>query len=87
LICEFAQKRVLSRHLFWLSDEAWAAIEPHLPRDKPGKPRVDDRTVISGILHVLDGVSPPDMADTPKTISPPSLSSPSSTSGSNESST
>jgi transposase len=26
---------------------------PHLPRGKPGKPRVDDRTVISGILHVL----------------------------------
>ena len=40
-------------HLFWLSDEAWAAIDPHLPRGKPGKPRVDDRRVISGILHVL----------------------------------
>ncbi len=40
-------------HLFWLSDEAWAAIEPHLPRGLPGKPRVDDRRVISGILHVL----------------------------------
>ena len=39
--------------LFWLSDEAWAVIEPHLPRGKPGKPRVDDRRVISGILHVL----------------------------------
>jgi transposase len=40
-------------HLFWLSDQAWAAIEPHLPRGLPGKPRVDDRRVISGILHVL----------------------------------
>src|SRR5215207_8151161 len=39
--------------LFWLSDDAWAVIEPHLPRGKPGKPRVDDRRVISGILHVL----------------------------------
>jgi transposase len=39
--------------LFWLSDAAWAAIEPHLPHGKPGKPRVDDRRVISGILHVL----------------------------------
>jgi len=39
--------------LFWLSDAAWAAIEPHLPRGKPGKPRVDDRRIISGILHVL----------------------------------
>jgi transposase len=40
-------------HLFWLSDKAWAAIEPHLPRGLPGKPRVDDRRVISGILPVL----------------------------------
>src|SRR6476469_4613879 len=40
-------------NLFWLSDEAWAVIEPHLPRGRPGKPRVDDRRVISGILHVL----------------------------------
>ena len=39
--------------LFWLSDEAWAVREPHLPRGLPGKPRVDDRRVISGILHVL----------------------------------
>ena len=36
--------------LFWLSDQAWAR---HLPRGKPGKPHVDDRRVISGILHVL----------------------------------
>jgi len=36
-------------HLLWLSDDAWAAI----PQGKPGKPRVDDRRVISGILHVL----------------------------------
>jgi transposase len=39
--------------LYWLSDEAWAVIEPHLPHGKPGKPRVDDRRVVSGILHVL----------------------------------
>ena len=39
--------------LYWLSDDAWALIEPHLPYGQPGKPRVDDRTVISGILHVL----------------------------------
>ena len=37
----------------WLSDEAWAVLEPHLPRNGPGAPRVDDRRVISGILHVL----------------------------------
>lgn len=39
--------------LFWLSDEAWVAIEPHLPKNQPGARRVDDRRVISGILHVL----------------------------------
>jgi transposase len=39
--------------LYWLSDEAWAAIEPHLPHGRAGARRVDDRRVISGILHVL----------------------------------
>lgn len=39
--------------LFWLSDKQWAAIEPHLPKNQPGARRVDDRRVISGILHVL----------------------------------
>jgi transposase len=39
--------------LFWLSERAWAALERHLPRGKPGRPRVDDRRVISGILHVM----------------------------------
>ena len=43
----------MAKSLFWLSDEAWEALSPHLPRGRPGKPRVDDRTVISGILHVL----------------------------------
>ena len=40
-------------NLFWLSDEQWRQIEPHLPTDVRGKDRVDDRRVISGILHVL----------------------------------
>ena len=44
---------VMMSALFWLSDDAWAAIEPHLPRNQPGARRVDDRRVISGILHVL----------------------------------
>jgi len=43
----------MRRNLFWLSDEQWRQIEPHLPRDVRGKDRVDDRRVISGILHVL----------------------------------
>jgi transposase len=39
--------------LFWLSDEAWSAVEPCLPKNQPGAGRVDDRRVISGIVHVL----------------------------------
>jgi putative transposase len=41
------------RNLFWLSDEQWKRIEPRLPRDVRGVERVDDRRVISGIVHVL----------------------------------
>jgi transposase len=40
-------------NLFWLSDDQWRQIAPHLPSDVRGKDRVDDRRVISGILHVL----------------------------------
>ena len=40
-------------NLFWLSDEQWSRIEPHLPTDVRGKERVDDRRIISGIVHVL----------------------------------
>src|ERR1700755_2711753 len=36
--------------LFWLNEVQWAAIEPLLPH-LGGKPRVDDRRIISGILH------------------------------------
>lgn len=43
----------MSREHFWLTDDQFARIEPHLPRDTRGKPRVDDRRVISGIVHVL----------------------------------
>jgi transposase len=38
---------------FWLSDEQWAAIEPHLPMVHTGPERMDDRRVISGIIHRL----------------------------------
>lgn len=43
----------MRRNLFWLSDDQWRGIEPLLPTDVRGKDRVDDRRVISGILHVL----------------------------------
>ncbi len=43
----------MRKNLFWLSDREWKSIEPYLPRDVRGKARVDDRRVISGIVHVL----------------------------------
>ena len=43
----------MRKNLFWLTDAQWARIEPHLPTDVRGKARVDDRRVISGIIHVL----------------------------------
>lgn len=38
---------------FWLSEVQWAAIEPHIPKIYTGKRRVDDRRMISGIVHRL----------------------------------
>ena len=38
---------------FWLTDAQFSTIAPHLPTDTRGKARVDDRRVISGIVHVL----------------------------------
>lgn len=43
----------MSRDYFWLSDEQAAKLQPHLPTDTRGKARVDDRRVISGIIHVI----------------------------------
>lgn len=39
--------------LFWLSERQFARIAPHLPTDTRGKPRVDDRRVISGIIQIM----------------------------------
>ena len=38
---------------FWLSETQFARLEPLLPTDTRGVARVDDRRVISGIVHVL----------------------------------
>ncbi len=43
----------MDQSLYWLTDAQFARIEPHLPTDTRGKPRVDDRRVISGIIQVL----------------------------------
>ena len=40
--------------LFWLDDLQWSSIKGCLPgRKRHGPRRVDDRRVISGIIHVL----------------------------------
>lgn len=39
--------------LYWLSDAEWAKLEPLMPRGRRGAHRVDDRRVISGIMHML----------------------------------
>ena len=43
----------MNRDLFWLTEAQFFKIEPHRPTDTRGKARVDDRRVISGIVHVL----------------------------------
>ncbi len=43
----------MAKHLYWLSDEEWTRIEPYLPRGRRGAHRVDDRRVISGVVHML----------------------------------
>ena len=43
----------MARTLFWLSDDEWRRVEPYLPRGRRGAHRVDDRRVISGIIHML----------------------------------
>ena len=37
---------------FWLTEDQLARIKPHFPRPH-GVPRVDDRCVVSGIIHVI----------------------------------
>jgi transposase len=43
----------MSKQLYWLSDKEWSLIEPLLPKGRRGAHRVDDRRVISGIMHML----------------------------------
>lgn len=43
----------MSDDVFWLTGEQFERLAPLLPRDTRGVARVDDRRVISGIIHVL----------------------------------
>jgi transposase len=44
---------LMKKQLYWLSDADWKRIEPLMPRGRRGAHRVDDRRVISGIMHML----------------------------------
>ncbi len=48
-----------------VADELWAVVEPLLPRQRPkpegGRPRIDDRAALTGILFVLKSGIPWEM--------------------------
>ena len=43
----------MSDHHFWLSEAQFERLRPLFPNKPRGVPRVDDRRVISGIIHVI----------------------------------
>ena len=43
----------MSEQCFWLSEGQFARLQPLMPNKPRGMPRVDDRRVIIGIVHVL----------------------------------
>ena len=43
----------MARKTWDLTDAQWHAIEAVLPRSRGGRPRINDRLVITGILHSL----------------------------------
>ena len=43
----------MDQHCFWLTNDQFERLAPLLPNNTRGVPRVDDRRVISGIVHVL----------------------------------
>ena len=45
----------MSDHHFWLTGARFGRLEPRLPTKPRGVPRVDDRRVIPGIVHVIRG--------------------------------
>ena len=55
-------------HLFWLSDAQMARLDPFFPKS-PGKPRVADRRVLSGIIFInRNGLR---WCDAPREYGPP----------------
>ena len=62
----------MNRDYFWLTEDQFTRLVTLLPSDTRGKPRVDDRRVISGIVHVLKSggrwVDAPDVYGPRKTL-------------------
>lgn len=55
-------------NLFWLTDAQMARLEPFFPKSH-GRPRVDDRRVLSGIIFInRNGLR---WCDTPREYGPP----------------
>ncbi len=52
-ICPDTREIVRAGHHFWLSEAQFARLRPLLPTKVRSVPRVDDRRVISGIIHVI----------------------------------
>ena len=55
-------------HLFWLTDAQMARLEPFFPKSH-GRPRVDDRRVLSGIIFINRNGSR--WCDAPREYGPP----------------
>lgn len=59
---------VMMRNLFWLTDEQMDRLKPFFPKSH-GKPRVDDRRVLSGIIFInRNGLR---WCDAPREYGPP----------------
>lgn len=55
-------------NLFWLTDDQMAKLEPYFPKPH-GKPRVDDKRVLSGIIFIIrNGLR---WCDAPREYGPP----------------
>ncbi|MFA6965671.1 MULTISPECIES: transposase [Bosea] len=44
----------MNRESFWRKGAQFARVEPHLPTETHGKPRVDDRWLINGIVQCFE---------------------------------
>ena len=59
---------VIMSNLYWLTDEQMARLQPFFPKSH-GKPRVDDRRVLSGIIFInRNGLR---WCDAPREYGPP----------------